>query len=128
METNGIQSIVAASTVFTTWSLSLIGGSILAILSTEYSKPLGKWAKLIYLLFLPGWIFLGLTINAGDTISRRGVMAAIAPDRIPLIFEKMNQEFIRQIGFFHTGLFFLGLWLFLYLIWWIFQDFFIKPI
>jgi hypothetical protein len=123
---NGIQSIVSGSSNIVSWSMSLFGASLLAILSTSYVKPIGKWSKLIYLCYIPAWIYLAYSMKGGDTIARRGIMASINPNRIPEILEKMNDEYAQQLSDFNSALIFFGLWLVLYLFWWLLQDFFIK--
>jgi hypothetical protein len=126
MDLTAIKEIVSSSNTITTWSLSLLGASLLAILSTSYIKPIGKWSKLIYLLFAAGWFFLGKSIVNGDCLVRRSIMAFINQERIQIIGEKMNDEFALQLNNFKLSLLFFGIWLFLYLLWWVFQDFIIK--
>jgi hypothetical protein len=127
MDTNTVQAIISASNNIASWSLSLLGATLLAVLSSSYIKPLGKWSKLIYLLFIPGWVFLALSIKCNDTITRRGIAATIDPNRIPSIVDKMNDEFALQLKDFNIALYLFGLWLLLFLLWWISKDFFIKP-
>jgi hypothetical protein len=123
MDLTGIQAIVAGSNTINTWSLSIIGGTILAILSTSYVKPMQRWGRLIYLLFIPGWVFLLLSIQNNSKITGRGIMATLMPEKIPSIVEKMNDEFANQIYDFKVAIILFSIWLILYLIWWIFQDF-----
>lgn len=126
MDITTIQAIISSSNNIASWCLSLLGATVLAILSSSYIKPLGKWSKLIYLLFIPGWLFLGLSIKYNDSIVRRGIAATIDQNRIPSIVNKMNDEFIFQLKDFKIALYFFALWLLLFLLWWIFQDFFPK--
>jgi len=126
MDIGAIQAIVAGSNSRVTWSLSLICGSLVAVLSTSFLRPMNRWSKLIYLLFIPGWIYLAYTIKWGDSIARRGILATIAPDRILVIADKMNDEFVNQLEDFNLALIFFGIWLLLYLMWWILNDFFSK--
>lgn len=51
---NCLKSIEAGSNKISTWSLSTLGGSILAILSTDYNAPKQPLFRLVYLLFYPG--------------------------------------------------------------------------
>lgn len=104
----------------------MIAASLLAILSTSYIKPVGKWAKLIYLAFIPGWFNLVISINWGNSLTRRGIMATLYPDRINAITEKMNDEFANELSGFYLALVFFCAWLLMYLLWWVFQDFLSK--
>lgn len=126
MDLTGIQAIVNASNTVVNWCMSMIAASLLAILSTSYIKPVGKWARLIYLAFIPGWFWLTDAIRWGNSLTRRGIMATLYPDRIAAITEKMNDEFQRELSGFYLALVFFCCWLLLYLLWWIFQDFFSK--
>jgi hypothetical protein len=126
MDENAIQVIISGSNSITTWSMSIIAASLLAIISSSYVKPVGKWTKLIYLVFIPGWIYLALAINAGNIIVRRSMMATLNPARISFIIEKINDDYAQQLNDFNMALIFFGIWLLLYLIWWVFQDFFLK--
>lgn len=123
MDINAIEKIVEGANTRVGWSMTLIGVSLLTILSTSYVRPVHRWAKLMYLLFIPGWVYLAMVIHAGDKIVRRGIMAALYPDRIPSIERKINDEFMSQLQNFNNGLIFFGAWLLCYLFYWIFSDF-----
>lgn len=120
MDVNGIQAIALGANTFVTWSMSIIGASLLAILSTSYVKFDGKYLKLIYLLFIPGWIWLGLAIESGESIARRAIMATVSPGQINSIADKMNDEFISLLHYFNLGLISFGSWLLIFLLWWVF--------
>jgi hypothetical protein len=123
MDLKGIETIAANSNVINTWCLSIIAATLLAILSTGYLKPVQKGWKLIYLLFIPGWIFLALAIHSNGIISGRAIRAALNPENIPSIIDKLNDDFANQLNYFNYSIFILSAWLILYLIWWIFHDF-----
>jgi hypothetical protein len=125
VDIEGLKAISEGAKNITTWSISLLGGSILAILSTSYLKP-NKWVKLIYVLFIPAWFFLGDAILDGDQIQRRTIMGALHPEMVQVIEDKMNTDYLDQLTCFKTALIILSIWLLLYLIWWILEDFFIK--
>lgn len=126
MDLEVIKEITASSNVLVTWSISLFGASLLAILSTSYIRPAGKWSKLMYLLFMPAWFYLATAIYFGNVIARRQVMAAVKPERISFILERINDEYSLLLDAFNTALVFFALWLVIFLLWWVFQDFMIK--
>ena len=126
MDLDAVKEITNSSNTIVTWSMSIIGASLLAIFSTSYIKPVGKWAKLIYLIFIPGWIYFACDINVGNIIARRQIIAVMSPERIPFILNKMNDEYAQQLDAFRTGLIYFGIWLFLFLLLWVVQDFISK--
>src|ERR1041385_3632063 len=65
----GLKGIADDSRTLTTWALTLIAGSILAIASTSYLRPANWKVRLIYLLFIPGWILCGISLFYGDQLT-----------------------------------------------------------
>lgn len=124
----GIKGIADVSATFVTWSLTVIGASVLTIVSTSYLRPVKKGIRYAYFLFLPGWICLALSLNAGNAIARRLAAGYFANDAKILlqIGNNVNKEFAEQISFFKAGLVFFTLWLMVYLLWWIFGDWKLK--
>ena len=106
------------------WALTLIGASVLAIVSTSYMRPLSRKFRYVYLLFLPGWILLSWSIYEGDKVCRRYTAATFAPNRKRLleIGDLMNTNFDSQLTLFHWALLFFAIWLLVYLLWWVVTD------
>jgi hypothetical protein len=106
------------------WGLTIIAASIITIVSTSYLRPSNKKIRLIYLLFIPGWMFIGLSIYFGNKISRRYIASMLVPrtDIIHEIGNKINTEFSSQLLWFQVGLIFFSIWLLLFLLWWIFGE------
>jgi len=79
--------------------------------------------RLIYLLFVPGWLFLALSIYSGTRV--QGVYLAALfvshPDSRSLKFT-INSDFADQIHNLRYGLLCFSLWLLVYLLWWIFTT------
>lgn len=118
-----IKAIATGSNTISTWSLSVIGGSLLSILSTSYIRPDCIYLKLFYLLFILGWIFIAISIYHGINISGRSMAADFYADDNKMledIFSKSNIDYKNQLGYFKKALFIFGIWLILYLLWWIF--------
>jgi hypothetical protein len=120
MNLAAIQEIVKVSDKYIEWGIAMFVGSLLALLSTSYTRPPVKSWRLIYLLYLPAWSFLGVSIMYGDKIKRRGLVAAIEPERIPTITVKVDSEFWEQLCYFKVAMVFFGIWLVTYLFWWTF--------
>ncbi len=122
---NCIKSIEAGSNKISTWSLSTVGGSLLAILSDSYLHPTTTKLKMIYLLFIVGWIFIGISIFNGKEIVGRTIASELYKNdvqQLTTIFTKCNTSYSRQLRFFNLGLLIFGIWLLFYLFWWIFGE------
>jgi hypothetical protein len=92
-----------------------------AIVSSEYLRPQGK-IRFFYLLFVPGWFSLGVSIYFGDKIARRFAAAAFTHNGSLLeqIGQSMNTDYGNQRLFFQLAVLIFGLWLLCLLFWWIF--------
>jgi hypothetical protein len=119
-----LKQIGETAAVLISWSLAVAGGSVLAIVSTSYNKPLKVIEKTFYLLFIPGWILLFCSVYQGNQIKRRIIAAHYAKDEkiLKQINEAVNNDFDTQLTCFQIGIFIFGVWLILYLLWWMFAD------
>jgi hypothetical protein len=122
---NCIKSIEEGSNKISTWSLSTVGGSLLAILSNEYLHPPTAKLKMIYLLFILGWLFIGISFYNGKNITSRTIASELNKNNKELlttIFTDCNTYYSRQLRFFNFALLVFGIWLLLFLLWWVFGD------
>jgi hypothetical protein len=124
-----IKSVEKMSGKITSWSLAITGGTFLAILSEEYVHPVEVKFRTPYFLFVVGWIYIGISIYNGISIS--GVAAAAelnALDLDSLVQGSVacDKYFERQLRWFKLALLVFGIWLSLYLLWWIFGNLPIK--
>jgi hypothetical protein len=126
---DGIKTMSEGSNTILGWVLAIIGGSILIIVSTSYIRPVDKKIRLIYLLFIPGWSFLTISLYYGDKINRRKIAAALVGDEgiLKNIGYEINKEFSSQLLYFNIGISIFIVWLIIYLIWWIFGNWQLKP-
>jgi hypothetical protein len=118
---DGMSAMSAGSTTLTGWSLAILGATIAGIVAGHFLRPAAK-ARLLYLLFVPGWVLLGLSIWFGDKVTRRLGAAGFTDDHDKLrdIAVLMNSEYAWQRKFFQLALFVFGCWLICLLLWWIF--------
>lgn len=117
---DALKLITESSKSLMDWGLALLGGSILAILSTSYMRPSRLEIRCAYLLFVPAWIVVGLSLNFGKTIEQRYIAAALNPDNSKKVLELVNSDYIDQLNMLSWGVGLLILWLAIYLLWWIF--------
>jgi hypothetical protein len=111
------------------WALLVIGGSLVVIVSTSYYRPPALKQRLIYLLFVPAWIMLAISIMQGNIVQRSYLAYLFAnpaselyPQRTQEILERINRAAGRQIVTLEWALVVLGLWLLFYLSWWILHE------
>lgn len=120
-----IKSFEAGSAKLATWSLSVFGGSLLIIVGDSYLRPSDSNHRLAYLLFLVGWAFIGWSMYQGFKITRHTMVLDLYStneDTLTTILQKCNTSFANQLKWFQRGLLVFGVWLVLYLIWWICTD------
>jgi hypothetical protein len=123
---DGLKGMAEESQTLMGWALTILAASIVAIVSTSYLRP-GSWkARLIYLLFIPGWVCLWFSLHSGNDTSRGYRAAAFAQAR-PRLLEVgggMNHDFSKQLRYFEVSIAFFSLWLLGFIVWWVFFQ---KP-
>ena len=116
----GLKAILDNSGTLVNWALALVGGSLAAMLSTSYEHPKTWRGRLIYLLFPLAWLLLGISINAGQQISRRFVAAQFVKENVRSdILKSMGDDFSQQSQMLLWGLAVLFAWLLWFVVWWI---------
>jgi hypothetical protein len=120
-----MKQVAESSMQLSTWALATAGGTMLIIVSTSYLRPKDlKW-RLPFLLFIPGWIFLGLSINSGNKVDGTYLAALhISIEKHRDAALRMNELCTQQQEYFLIALIFFGVWLLIYLIAWVFCDVF----
>ena len=120
-------AISEQSKTLQTWSLSILGGSIAVILGSSYIRPVYPRIRWIYFLFIPGWVFLVISIYYGHDISRNYITALfIKENLLQGVEDKLGSSFLSQIQFFGYGLITFSVWLVIYIFWWILGQWEIK--
>lgn len=103
-----------------TWTLMLMGGSILMVVGTSHVSPTNSKQRSFYYLLIPAWILLAASMFFGDSVHRRVIAARVGDQAtISEIMPKINSDFICQMNLLIAGAAVLTLWLTCYLIWWI---------
>src|SRR5689334_11664 len=116
---DGMSALAGGAATLTGWSLAILGTTIAGIVAGNFLRPTPA-LRYIYLLFIPGWALLGLSIWYGDKVARRLAAAAFTnkPQTVTDIGNAMNSDYIQQRWFFQLALAVYGVWLFSLLIWW----------
>lgn len=119
------KEVLEFSSNLTTWALSVTAFSVVTIISTSYIRPKAFALRASYLLFLPGWLFLAISINCAEKLSRKYLAAImVSQDNLIQIGSDINNLFADQRRWFLWALATFGAWLVIYLLTWIFSDFF----
>lgn len=104
------------------WAITMIGGSLLAIIGTSHHSPKTSKARCIYFMFIPSWLCLGLSVYLGDRAFRNYIAAVIGQknkELLKTVSGEINKDYYLQQILLLAGILFAVLWLSLYLFWWI---------
>ncbi|HUV58561.1 MAG TPA: hypothetical protein VMW09_00440 [Desulfatiglandales bacterium] len=119
----GLKEAAEHSNTLVEWTLLLYAGSVATIVSTSYIRPPTKKLRLIYLSFPPAWILLAISIFYGRQINGRYLASIFSkPEFHSSIRAEMMSDLEYQINFLQCGMIFLGIWLILYVLWWVFGE------
>lgn len=116
----GPESAVAFSQAVSQWEVLIIGGSIAVLLGSSYLRPRSPRGRSWYLLFVPAWGFLFYSLYMGMS-AQQNVLALSNLKNVDVgpTKEELARHIARQISTFEIGLAILGVWLVIYLAWWI---------
>jgi hypothetical protein len=118
-----LEAATSMSNTITSWAYALMAGSILVLVGTSYYRPANRWIRGAYFTFLPAWIFLFLSIQAGAKLQGYylGVLFAKKPDFDKALIN-VNDQAVAQTDLMRAALLCLGTWLIIYLFWWILNN------
>src|SRR4030095_16978332 len=118
---DGMSAMSAGATTLTGWCLGILGATVAGIVAGDFLRPPSNIRR-VYLLLIPGWFFLAVSIWYGDSVTRRLSAAGFTEDQTKLraIAESMNSDYAAQREWFQFALLTFGLWLAILLWWWVF--------
>jgi hypothetical protein len=121
--TTSLEQVLASSSQLTTWALAAGGAAVAMIAGTAYHRPRSVAARLPFLLFLPGWFFIGRSLLAGSDLSGAFLASRmVAAKTVQLIGSRINDLYADQSRFLLWGIFCFAAWLSLYVVIWVFTD------
>jgi hypothetical protein len=104
----------------TSWSLLIIGGSLLAVLHKDYLK-LADY-KYLYFIYIIGWLSLCISIYWGQSVTRSYLASMfVKQDLVEASSMEANKLFGRQLTWFMIGVIIFAVWMITFLILWIFN-------
>lgn len=119
--------VLTSSSELTTWALAVGAGTVAAVLGTSYHRPTLLIHRLPYLLFVPGWACLAISLYKGNDLSGRYLASKmVSPEAVRTIASAINDLYDAQRVLLLWALVFFTLWLAIYLYFWIFDDAFIA--
>ncbi|HEV7333084.1 MAG TPA: hypothetical protein VGN63_18765 [Flavisolibacter sp.] len=114
------------SDAVTKLALSVLGASILAMISTSYLKPSSRKWRWIYLLFIPGWVLTVISVYFGALVKQLKITGNLYPSPTSNNEEILRNAvahsadyFVYQSRTFSMSILFYTLWIVLFAIWWI---------
>ncbi len=125
---DALKQIMDSSSQLSGWALAIVGGSVAVIVSTSYRRPEALRWRLLYLLFLPGWICIGYSLYLGNELVGKYLAAITVRNKelVVTIASNVNDIYSDQRVYLLYSLVFFGLWLLIYLLSWIFVETFHK--
>ena len=111
----------SGASTLTGWTLAILGATTAGFVGSKYLRPTGKM-RYLYLLFIPGWLLLGISMWFGEKVVRRAIAAAFAVNdqhRLMDIGQQMNADYEWQRLFFQMALVVFACWLIGLLLWWV---------
>ena len=105
------------------WTVLIIAGTIASVISTSRLSPRSTNFRLAYLLFPIAWTLLILSLFEGTNV-KSGYLASLSSGREywGAIGACANSAMLRQGLYMTWGASVLGLWLLIFLHWWIFYN------
>jgi hypothetical protein len=119
-----LEAATSMSNTLTSWAYAMVAGSIIALLGTGYYRPASRRVRLAYLAFLPAWVFLYRSIQAGTKIQGHylGELYSKNHKLLEHHLTEVNTAGLEQSELMRKGLICFGLWLVVYVFWWVFNS------
>jgi hypothetical protein len=107
----------------TQWGFLTIAGSVVIVVGTSYYRPNQPIVRGSYLLFLLGWLTMGVSIFRGIQVQMANVARLFnsSPDLIA-VRSTMTHDANSQIWYMKFSLWVFGIWLVGFSLWWVFHQ------
>jgi hypothetical protein len=114
------QATVSYSQSLTEWALLIFGGSVAILVGASYVRPQNRLVRSGYFLFILGWASLLRSIYSGSQVQRAYLAYLWSPGMsISEARRTIGTDVATQIGSLKWALCVFGIWLCVYLCWWI---------
>jgi hypothetical protein len=118
-----LKSVADHSNDLSNWAILMIAGSIAMVVGTSYLRPQERNVRLAYLVFVPAWFLLAISILAGRDVKGGYLASTIVVEKY--LFGTVscaNAALSRQIDFLFYAVALLSIWLLVFLHWWVFSP------
>ncbi len=116
-----LKEIAESSSHLSAWALAVAGGTVGAIVSTSYRRPITLPSRLPYLLFVPGWMCLAASLYMGNRLAGEYLASLLVkPESSAVIASQINDTYANQWSWLLWSLAFFGCWLLVFLLFWVF--------
>jgi hypothetical protein len=116
----GLDSAVSFSQSLSQWAYITIGASVALLFKDLAQRPKNHFIRWSFLIFLPGWFFLGWAIYEGARVHGAYIAYLMNQRHDPgKAIQTINADAVSQVSALEWGLAFFFLWLVIYLFWWI---------
>jgi len=118
-----LKQVMENSSQLSGWALVIGGGTVAVIVSTSYRRPDSLLWRLPYLLFIPGWMCLGYSLYLGNNLVGKYLASIMVEQKqAAVIASQVNDIYATQHSYLLYSLEFFGLWLLIYMLFWIFSE------
>jgi len=122
LNSKAFEGAVSLAQNLTQWAFLIFGGSVALLIGSSHRRPHGR-LKYFYFLFLPGWIFLAISLYWGRSV--QGVYLAFLFQmnrNTSELRQAANHDAYWQTLTLEIGLGFFALWLLFYIFWWVLTE------
>ena len=118
-----LKQVMDISSQLSGWALVIGGGTVAAIVGSSYRRPGSLYYRLPYLLFIPGWMCIGYSLYLGNNLVGKYLASIMVNEKqAEVIASQVNDIYANQHSYLLYSLAFFGLWLLIYVLYWIFSK------
>ena len=116
----GLDSAVSFAQSLSQWAYVTIGASVALLFRDLSQRPKSRFVRGSFLVFLLGWFFLGCAIHKGLRVHGAYIAYLMSPNHdLRDAIRTINADASSQLSALTYGLLVFGLWLVVYLLWWV---------
>ncbi|HME01194.1 MAG TPA: hypothetical protein VKM93_28260 [Terriglobia bacterium] len=119
LDPKALEASMGFAQSLTQWALLILGGSVAILVGTSYHAPKKLFFRYSYFLFFGGWLFLGRSMLCGANVNRAYLAYLWNASDNPEAYATINAEAFCQLSAMECALGIFGMWLLLYLVWWV---------
>ena len=116
----GLDSAVSFAQSASQWAYITLGASVALLFKDLSQRPKNRFVRYSFLVFLPGWIFLGFAIFMGIRVHGAYIAYLMTKQHdVQTAILDINADAAAQLLALKCGLLVFFAWLVSYLLWWV---------